>query len=155
MEISKWTPGDYRYIEDVPGWEKQLAYYDIARKIASYVEKDNELVFKDTDSAQKAVIKFNAWFLERVVDLSEKDRLEISQRFGGLPARIEGSYRVAFNYHPVTMDYRDLLTYVYEDRDNKEPYDKSYWPTGMLTHKPREVEEKDTTDHKKDIDWAA
>lgn len=166
---SEWTPGDYNFVEDVPGWDKQLLYLDISAAIEDLsVETDLRFTPEELEDAQAYAKKFNDWFQERVQYLSPGDRREVLDIFSDNPAEVVLSvkderdengkviesnvvkssepYRINFKYYPRTRDYKDIMKYEYREADNSDKEDESgerknkWWPKGLLPRKNR-VEE--------------
>lgn len=144
IQETGWKPGNYSYIEDVPNWEKQLAYFDITEKMSELMKTDNDLEFapEELEAGQRLAENFNAWYEERIEGLSEEDKKELKMRLGEIPAEVqhmpgnEIPFRLNFHYMPTMEDYRDLFAYEYKGEDSK------YWPKkdGLLPHREKPVE---------------
>ncbi len=125
-----WTPGNFETLEDVPGWEKQFAYFDIAKvQVEAFLNTDLRFSPNDLSVAQKVVNKFNRWIEERIQHLDPVAKKEIENRFGRYPAKIimndnkkiSSPFKVVFSYIPNPSDYKDIFEY--EERAPQEDND--------------------------------
>lgn len=157
-----WAPGNFETLEDVPGWEKQLAYFDIAQaEIDMFTETDLRFSPEDETVAEEAVQKFNEWLKTRISPLETPEKKEIENKFGHQPAKIvknenpESStrFKIVFSYIPNPSDYKDIFEYEErapeseqgrDEQDSldavssagqgalKKPIDSKWWPKGLL-----------------------
>ena len=157
-----WTPGNFETLEDVPGWEKQLAYFDIAQaEIDMFIATDLRFSPEDLIVAEEAVKKFNEWMKERIAPLETIEKKEIESKFGYQPAKIimnentesNSPFKIVFSYVPNPSDYKDIFEYEErapesergsEGQDSlddvssaehgllKKPIDSKWWPKGLL-----------------------
>ncbi len=157
MHVDSWEPGNYNFMEDVPDFELQKAYLDIADEIRKYVVMDEELGFslENIEKAKELEAKFNNWFDGRVSKLPKAYQLQIRDKFGDRAVRLidsditdrreiprEEPLMLMFSYLPKMADYKDLFKYEYIKSPSAEELARmklgrvnEYWPTERLPSK--------------------
>lgn len=157
VHTDSWKPGNYEFMEEVPDFELQKAYLDIADEIRNYVAMEEELGFSldNIEKAKELEAKFNNWFDGRVSKLPQVYQLQIRDKFGDRAVRLidsditdrreiprDESLMLKFSYLPKMTDYKDLFKYEYKESPSDEELARmelgrvnEYWPTERLPSK--------------------